>query len=515
VNTSHSDGGDVATQPEFVLPRTSEAPGEIAVRTERESLSWSELEERGRRVAQGLRSEGLGEHDAWAILARNRIEWAELTLGNARAGTRYVPLNYHLTAVEMADLMTDSSSKLVVVGSDDEAIGREAAAAAGIDRVFVLGPDYESWLAAQSADPLPDCSAGAALQYTGGTTGRSKGVIRSGATVPASELARPFAQWGTMTHMPAGAQMLLVTPAYHALGGAVVMASMSRGNPLFIAERWDPIRTLELIQEHRVAGVPMVPTQFIRLLKLDPEVRNRYDLSSLEWVLHTAAPCPAWAKHAMIEWFGPVIVELYGSSEGVGPVIATSEEWLARPGTVGKATAVLELSILDDDGNELPPGEIGTIHAKRIDGTPSYHGDPEKSAAMMRPDGRFTVGDVGWLDEEGYLFLADRRVDLILIGGSNVYPAEIEAVLTQHPDVTDAAVFGLPHPDMGQEVKAVVQPAEGVELDVAALAEFARARLAPFKVPASIDVDPALPREASGKLKKHQLRERYLEQVGR
>lgn len=503
-----------APQPEFVLPRTEQEPDAVAVWTEHGSISWSGLEERARRVAQGIRAEGVGEQDAWALLARNRIEWPELALGNARAGARYVPLNYHLTVTEMAELLADSSSKLLVVGHEDEQTGRAAAGAVGIERVIVLGDDYEGWLADQSPEPLSECSAGAALQYTGGTTGRSKGVIRSGASVPASDLTRPFAQWGTMTRMPRGEQMMLVTPIYHALGGGVLMASMALGDPLIITDRWDPIRMLELIEQHGVAGVPMVPTQFIRLLKLDPEIRSRYDLSSLQWVLHTAAPCPAWAKHEMIEWFGPVIVELYGSSEGVGPVIATSQEWLERPGTVGRATAVLELSILDDAGNDLPPGEIGTIHAKRVDGTPSYHGDPEKSAAMVRPDGRFTVGDVGWLDEEGYLFLADRRVDLIIVGGTNIYPAEIEAVLTQHPDVADAAVFGLPHPDWGQQIQAVVQPADGVAVDVAELTAFARSRLAPFKVPASIDVDVDLPREASGKLKKHQLRARYLEQVG-
>jgi long-chain acyl-CoA synthetase len=501
-----------AAQALYVLPRTEQEPDSVAVRTEDGSVSWAVLEDRARRFARGLRAEGVAEHDAWAVLARNGLEWAELALGNARAGSRYVPLNYHLTAAEMAELLTDSASKLLVVGPDDEAVGREAADSVGIERVIVLGSEYETWLGDQSGEPLPECSAGAALQYTGGTTGRSKGVIRSGASVKASELARPFAQWGAMTHMPRGEQMMLVTPAYHALGGAVLMASMALGNPLIISDRWDPVRMLALIEQHRVAGVPMVPTQFIRLLKLEPEVRDRYDVSSLQWVLHTAAPCPEWAKRQMIDWFGPVIVELYGSSEGVGPVIATSEEWLAKPGTVGKATAMLELSILDDDGNDLPAGEIGMIHAKRIDGTPSYHGDPEKSAAMVRPDGRFTVGDVGWLDEDGYLFLSDRRVDLIIVGGTNIYPAEIEAVLTQHPDVTDAAVFGLPHPEWGQEIKAVVQPADGVQIDVAELTEFARARLASFKVPASIDVDPALPREASGKLKKHQLRARYIEE---
>lgn len=500
-------------QPLCVLPRTEREPDSVAVLTEDGSLSWAALEERARRFARGLRSEGVGEHDAWAILARNRLEWAELALGNARAGSRYVPLNYHLNAAEMAELLTDSASKLLVVGLDDEAVGREAAAAVGIDRVIVLGSDYETWLGEQSPEPLAECSAGAALQYTGGTTGRSKGVVRSGTSVAASELARPFAQWGAMTHMPSGEQMMLTTPAYHALGGGLLMAAMALGNPLIITDRWDPVRMLALIEQHRVAGVPMVPTQFIRLLKLEPEIRDRYDVSSLQWVLHTAAPCPEWAKRQMIDWFGPVIVELYGSSEGVGPVIATSQEWLARPGTVGKATAMLELSILDDDGNDLPAGEVGMIHAKRIDGTPSYHGDPTKSAAMVRPDGRFTVGDVGWLDADGYLFLSDRRVDLIIVGGTNIYPAEIEAVLTQHPDVTDAAVFGVPHPEWGQEIKAVVQPADDVQIDIAALTDFARERLASFKIPASIDVDPALPREASGKLKKHLLRERHNQEV--
>ncbi len=501
-----------AVQPHCVLPRTQQDPDSVAVWTDDGSVSWTVLEDRARRVAQGLRAEGVAEGDAWALLARNRLEWAELALGNARAGSRYVPLNYHLTVPEMVDLLMDSGSTLIIVGPDDEMSGREAASAVGIERVIVLGPDYEAWLGDQSSEPLAECNAGAPLQYTGGTTGRSKGVIRSGATVNVSDLARPYALWGTMTRMPSGEQMMLATPAYHALGGAVLMASMALGNPLIITDRWDPVRMLAMIEEHRVVGVPMVPTQFIRLLKLEPETRDRYDVSSLEWVLHTAAPCPEWAKRQMIEWFGPVIVELYGSSEGVGPVIATSEEWLAKPGTVGKATAMLELSILDDEGNDLPAGQIGMIHAKRIDGTPSYHGDPEKSAAMVRPDGRFTVGDVGWLDEDGYLFLSDRRVDLIIVGGTNIYPAEIEAVLTQHPDVTDAAVFGLPHPEWGQQVKAVVQPADGVEIDIAELTAFVRARLASFKVPASIDVDAALPREASGKLKKHQLRERYNEE---
>ena len=220
----------------------------------------------------------------------------------------------------------------------------------------------------------------------------------------------------------------------------------------------------------------MVPTQFLRLLKLDDADRSRFDLSSLEWILHTAAPCPAWAKVAMIEWLGPVIFEMYGSSEGTGPAICDSHEWLAHPGTVGKASARIEYTIVDDDGNDLRPGEIGTIYCRRSDGAPEYHGDPDKTASIRLPDGRFTVGDLGWLDDDGYLYLADRRVDLILVAGSNVYPAEIEAVLSEHPSVADVAVFGIPDPEWGEQVKAVIEPVGEVDLDD--VRRFAAQRLA-------------------------------------
>ncbi|MEL0194219.1 MAG: AMP-binding protein, partial [Acidimicrobiaceae bacterium] len=230
-------------------------------------------------------------------------------------------------------------------------------------------------------------------------------------------------------------------------------------------------------------------------------------------VLHTAAPCPKWVKYAMIDWFGPVIIELYGSSEGTGPVICTSEDWLAHPGSVGKASPALTLSIVDDEGNDLPPGEIGTIYVLRVDGTPTYHGDPEKTSSIQLPDGRFTVGDIGWLDEDGFLYLADRRTDLIIRGGTNIYPAEVEATLSEHEGVADVAVFGIPDEEFGQSVMAVIQPSDGS--DVATLADdirvFADTRLARFKVPSTIEFRDELPREASGKLKKRLLRDPYWE----
>ena len=463
-------------QPALLLPLSASKPDGEAVWTPTATQTWGELEQRGRQIAQGIRAEGLEPGDAWGLLANNRIEWPELLLGNARSGGRYVPLNWHLTAPEIADLLEDSGSKFLIVDPENEAVGREAAAIVGVTRVILLGPDYEAWVSAQSDEPLPDCIAGAPLQYTGGTTGRSKGVLRSDQGGPASDAFGPMARSHTISILP----------------------------------KWDPTQLLRTIEERKITSTAMVPTQFVRLLKLDEAARTANDLSSIEWVLHTAAPCPPWAKRAMIDWFGPVITELYGSSEGTGPVICTSKEWLERPGTVGRSD-FLELSIVDDDGNDLAVGEIGTVYVKRPDGAPQYHGDPDKSAAMQLADGRFTVGDVGYLDDAGYLFLADRRVDLILSGGTNVYPAEIEGVLSQHPKLADVAVFGIPNPDWGQEIKAVVEPIAGAQIDAAEVLAFAAEHLAKFKIPRSVDVVDALPREASGKLKKRLLRDPYWE----
>jgi long-chain acyl-CoA synthetase len=309
--------------------------------------------------------------------------------------------------------------------------------------------------------------------------------------------------------MPEHGVTLASTPLYHALGMAALGGSLSSGVPVVIEPRFTPASTLASIERHSITSAAMVPTQFIRMLKLDEETRARYDVSSLEWVLHTAAPCPEWVKRAMIDWFGPVIYEMYGASEGAGPAICDSHEWLARPGTVGKASGRIEYSIVDDDGHDLPPGEVGTIYVRRSDGAPEYYGDPAKTSAMQLPDGRFTVGDIGWLDEEGYLYLADRRVDLIITGGSNVYPAEIEAVLVEHPAVGDVAVFGIPDPEWGQQIKAVVEPTPGATVDPEELRAFAATKLASFKVPRSVDVVEALPREAHGKLKKRDLRDPY------
>ncbi len=506
----------MALQPEHLLPHSKAHPDRRAVWTPDGELTLGDLEPRIRQLANGLRALGVSAGDAWGVLCHNRLEWAEMTLASSTSGTKYVPLNWHLTPAEIAELLIDSGSRLLVTDETNELAARAAAELAGVDNVIVLGDDYEWWLAEQSDAPLPDGPLGSPLQYTGGTTGRSKGVIRSDFGGNASDFGTIVPRWGDLTGMPRDGRSMLSTPAYHALGGALVRVTLARGHELSILPRGTPEAMLATITDHAIDTTAMVPTQFIRLLKLSEEERARYDVSSLKWVLHSAAPCPPWAKRAMIDWFGPVIIELYGSSEGVGPVICTSEQWLEKPGTVGRASAALSLSIVDDDGNDLPPGEVGTVYAFRKEGPPRYHGDDEKSAAMLLPDGRFTVGDVGWLDDDGFLFLADRRVDLILRAGTNIYPAEIEATLSEHPDIADVAVFGIPDEDWGQSIKAVVEPTEAVgeALDVDGVLAFARERLASFKIPHSIDVSTSLPREASGKLKKRLLRDPYWEAAG-
>ncbi len=495
-------------QPERLLSPTD--PTDPAVIAEDRTLSWNDVERRTRCLARSLVGSDVGSGQVWGVLARNRVEWAEFSLGNGRAGARVVPLNWHLTATEIAALLDDSGCRLVVVEPELRGLVNDAIAATGRPddiSVVELGVDYESWLEEAGDELLTQRDSGSPLMFTGGTTGKSKGVTRPDAAGLVGAPVAAMAGWGSLVRMPDHGATLITTPLYHALGSAVLAASLAKGVPVVVTSRFDPLVTLELIERHRITATPMVPTQFIRLLKLDDDQRSRFDLSSLEWILHTAAPCPSWAKVAMIEWLGPVIYEMYGSSEGTGPAICDSTEWLAHPGTVGRASGRIEYSIVDDDGNDLPPGEVGTIYCRRADGAPEYFGDPEKTASIRLPDGRFTVGDLGWLDDDGYLFLADRRVDLMLIAGSNVYPAEVEAVLSEHPAVGDVAVFGIPDPEWGEQVKAVIEPVD--DIDLVDVARFAAERLAAYKLPKSYDLVDRLPREAHGKLKKRLLRDPY------
>ena len=501
----------MSLQRELLIPASAERPESIAVRFGDQTLTFGELEERARRVAQVFAAHGVEHGGRWALLADNRLEWPELLMGSARAGARVVYLNWHLHAQELHELLVDSEATMLVVDPMHAETAATAAKDTAVETIVELGSQWDAAVAAAPDELLSERPCGNPMLYTGGTTGRSKGVTRSDQDRDASDWAGAPARWADLTLMPASGVGLITTPIYHALGQGVLAACLARGMETVLLGRFDPEGTLAAIEQHGVNTTAMVPAQFVKLLKLSDDVRSAYDVSSLEWVLHTAAPCPPWAKREMIEWFGPVITELYGSSEGAGPVICTSKDWLERPGTVGRASPALRLSIVDDDGNDLPPGEIGTVYIDRHSGPPVYEGAPEKTSASRLPDGRFTVGDVGWLDEDDFLYLADRRVDLILVGGSNVYPAEIEGVLVQHPDVGDAAVFGIPHPELGQQVHAVIEPVAGSAPDTSAIQVWLGEQMASFKVPRAIEVIDQLPREAHGKLKKRLLRDPYWE----
>ena len=302
------------------------------------------------------------------------------------------------------------------------------------------------------------------------------------------------------------------SPLYHTAVLVFAGGSIHLGHTVVVLEKWTPEDTLRLIEKYRVTTSHMVPTQFHRMLALPEEVRNKYDLSSLRHMVHAAAPCPVDVKRRMIEWWGPVIDEYYAASEGGGTYVFP-DEWMKKPGTVGKPWPISEVKIFDDDGNELPTGEIGTVYMHMQTGNFEYHKDKEKTDKNRL--GKFwTVGDIGYFDEDGYLFLCDRKADMIISGGANIYPAEIESVLLMHPKVGDAAVFGIPHDDWGEEVKAVIEPAAGIEPsdDLAhEILTFCADKLAKFKTPKSIDFTPELPRDPNGKLYKRKLRDPYWE----
>jgi long-chain acyl-CoA synthetase len=495
---------------ELLFDRTVVDPDALAVTSPRGSWSWLELEQAACRVANGLRTL-LTPGGVVAILARNRIEWVQTLLGNTRAGTRLVPLNWHLTAPEVAYILGDSGVKVLITDPEDEAVAREAAAFAGVPTVLVIGSSFDDLMSAQPAEPPAEGPGGGVILYSSGTTGRPKGILRSDQGGTVESVVRRYRRTGDFYGYEDGGAHLVACPLYHAAPPGHLLFALTHGQSAVLMERFEATDALDLITTHGITSTHMVPTQFVRLLRLPDDVRARADVSSLRTVCHGAAPCPQWVKRAMIDWLGPVIVEYFGSSEGTGPLIATSADWLAHPGTVGRPHPALEVSVVGEDGQDVAVGETGTLYFRRADGAPEYLGDPDKTRSSRLPDGRFTVNDVGWLDEDGFVYLSDRGVDLIISGGVNIYPAEVEATLSEHPAVEDCAVFGIPDDEWGEAVHAAVTLTPGTAAQPAELIEWCRGRLAAFKCPRTIDVLDALPREASGKLKKHLLRDPYWE----
>ncbi|QUR65964.1 fatty-acid--CoA ligase FadD4 [Mycobacterium spongiae] len=485
-------------------------------------IGFDELEARANRLAHRFRGAGLHEGDTIAILMENNEHMHAVMWAARRSGLYYVPINTHLTAAEAAYIIDNSSAK-AIIGSAmlrDTCAGLAEHLPGGLPRLLMIatagsedglpGWDrYPECVVDQPDNPIDDELEGDLLQYSSGTTGRPKGIKRELPHVP------PDAAAGMMSVM-VGAWMepdsvyLSPAPLYHTAPSVWSMSVQAEGITTVVMEKFDPEGALDAIARHRVTHGQFVPAMFVRMLKLPEAVRHSYDLSSLKRVMHAAAPCPVEIKRQMIDWWGPIVDEYYASSEAIGATMITAEDWLEHPGSVGKPMEGA-VHILAEDGSELPPGQAGEIY---FDAGYSfeYLNDPSKTAAARDKHGWATVGDVGYLDGEGYLFLTDRRHHMIISGGVNIYPQEAENLLVTHPKVLDAAVFGVPDDEMGQRVVAAVQTVEEAD----ATEEFAeellgwiRERLSHFKCPRSIAFESQLPRTDTGKLYKNELINKY------
>ena len=485
-----------------------------------ETVSYREFEARANRLAHLLRALGLKRLDHFAVFMENHPRYVECGAAGARSGLYYTNVNSHLTARELAYIVNNSLSKVLITSKARQDVALAALRdCPGVEMCLIVdGPtvservrNLDEATAPFPSTPIPDESVGSAMLYSSGTTGEPKGVLRPLPFEPPDYVSPGFQAYAKGWRFREGMVYLLPAPLYHSAPWVGVTGTLRFGGTLIVMERFDEEDYLRLVEKYRVTHTQLVPTMFSRMLKLPEAVRRRYDLSSLEAAVHGAAPCPVPVKQAMIDWWGPIIHEYYGATEGIGLVMCDSAEWLAHKGTIGRTLAG-ELHVLDDEMREVPTGSIGKLWFK----TPSpfeYFHDPAKTAQATSADGAMsTVGDIGYVDEEGYVYLTDRAAFMIISGGVNIYPQECENLLITHPKVADAAVFGVPNEELGEEVKAVVQLMPGVEPGAETEAEliaFCLANLARHKCPRSIDFEAQLPRSPTGKLFKGPLRERY------
>jgi len=464
---------------------------------------------------------------------RNDIAFIEAAYGAMQLGAYGVPVNWHFKSEEIGYVLKDSGTS-VLIGHADLLDQLSDAIPQGVTVLSVPTPpeivsvykidvdhlakadfalDFEGWLAREQPYNGPAVPQPANMIYTSGTTGHPKGVRRN---APTPEQTTAMERMRAMIYgLKPGARALLPGPLYHSAPNSFGLRAGRLGGVVVLMPRFEPEEFLQLIEREKIDTIFMVPTMFIRLMKLPEAVRKKYDVSSLRHVIHAAAPCPADVKRAMIEWWGSVIYEFYGSTESGAVTFATSEDALKKPGTVGKIVPGAELRFLGEDGQVLPQGEIGEIYS-RIAAHPefTYHNKPEKRSEIDR-DGFITSGDVGYIDDEGYVFLCDRKRDMVISGGVNIYPAEIEAVLHACPGVHDCVVFGIPDAEFGEALMAVVEPQPGARLDTADIRSRLKTLLADYKVPKHIEIRTGLPREDSGKIFKRRLRDPYWEQAGR
>jgi long-chain acyl-CoA synthetase len=482
-----------------------------------EQVTFGQLDARANQVAQVLRACGVGPGDHVAVLMTNQRRFLEACFGMDRAGVYYTTISTRLNCDEVAYIVKDCSAKLLLVSDDLAGVSAPLPALLAAQvRCFSLGqgaPGYASWEAAVDSAPIlpvADPCQGLDMLYSSGTTGKPKGVKSPMTRTPAGQrtmlvnLLQPLFSYGP------DCRYLSPAPLYHAAPLRHCMSVIKLGGTVWVMASFDAERALALIETHRITHSQWVPTMFVRLLKLPADVRARFDTSSLKVAVHAAAPCPVDVKEKMLAWWGPIVHEYYAGTENNGFCAITPAEWLAHKGSVGRATQG-KLHIFDEAGLELTTGETGLVYFS--DGPVfTYHNDPERTAQSRLANGWTTLGDIGYLDTEGYLYLVDRRAFMIISGGVNIYPQETENILIGHPKVLDVAVIGVPNEDFGEEVKAVVQPMNprdiGPEL-AAELIDYCRQRLASFKCPRTIDFDLELPRHATGKLYKKLIRDRY------
>jgi len=485
-----------------------------------ETITYGELEARSNRLAHLLRARGLGRLDHYSIYMENNARYVECCAAGERAGHYYTCVNSFLTAEELAYILNNSQSKVLITSQAKRDVALAALPLSpGIELCLIVDGEgdgdrilnLDTATKGFPASPIPDESLGTAMLYSSGTMGRPKGIVRPLPPQPPVHHLPIFDFLLKLWQYREGMIYLSPAPLYHSAPQAAVGLTIRMGGTVIIMERFDAEHYLQLVEKYRVTHSQLVPTMFSRLLKLPDEVRRRADLGSLEIAIHAAAPCPVQVKEQMIEWWGPIIHEYYGATEGLGFTACNSAEWLAHKGTVGRVL-LGELKVLDDSMEPLPEGTPGTLWFKTA--TPfEYFNDPAKTAEARSADGSMsTVGDVGYVDKDGYLHLTDRATFMIISGGVNIYPQECENLLITHPKVADAAVFGVPNADLGEEVKAVVQLMPDVPPDpqtVEELLAFCSRHLARQKVPRSIDFEAELPRLPTGKLYKRLLRDRY------
>ncbi|MFG2138046.1 AMP-binding protein [Streptomyces sp. NPDC048650] len=500
-----------------------------AIRSGGHERGYAEFLERAGRIATGLRDTGIGPGDRIAVVMRNEPAYLEITAAAAQLGASAVPVNWHFKHDDLRHVLTDSGSKAVLVHSDMVA-AVTAVLPAGVRIIEVPVPDgvaaacglapqptsgahplLDTWL--MEYEPLAQAAADRppTVIYSSGTTGRPKGVLR--APVPQERLADAVRSFLEYFAVAPGGRTLIPAPLYHASPSQHAVLALAAGLDITLMPRFDAEEFLRLVERHRIEQAQVVPTMFVRLLRLPKDVRERYDLSSLTSVVHAAAPCPPYIKHAMIDWLGPVLREYYGGSETGAVTWCDSPEWLAHPGTVGRAEGTCGVVVLGSDGEPVPTGATGEIYLRPSDNWPqfTYLGDPAKRAAMEAPGrpGYVTIGDIGHLDADGYLYLSDRRNDMVISGGVNIYPAEIEGCLLSLDGVRDAAVFGIPDEEFGEVLVAHLETEPGVVLGAEEVRDHVAGRLARYKVPRAVVFEERLPRDESGKLFKRRLRDPY------